>query len=55
MSPDGAALYAAIYDDWYYASYDNPIEDFNNWYTVGGSQIYNEDTQGAGYGVYRFN
>ena len=54
LSPDGAALYASIYDDWYYASYDNPIEDFNNWYTVGGSQIYNEDTQGAGYGVYRF-
>ena len=54
LSPDGAALYSAIYDDWYYASYDNPIEDFNNWYTVGGSQIYNEDTQGAGYGVYRF-
>lgn len=54
LSPDGAALYAAIYDDWYYASYDNPIEDIGSWWPCGGSQIMRPDTQNAGYGLYYF-
>ena len=56
LSPDGAALYASIYDDFYFASYDNPIEDFNHWYKVGSSQIYqpSADVTG-GFVQYWFN
>lgn len=55
LSPDGAALYAGIYDDMYYASDADPIEDFNQWYPVGGSQIYqpSADVTG-GYWTYYF-
>ena len=55
LSPDGAALYNGIYDDMYYASDADPIEDFNQWYPVGGSQIYqpSADVTG-GYWTYYF-
>lgn len=52
VTPDGNAIYDAIYDDWYVGSYENPIEDFDNWYSIGGSQVYCVNTNGAGYGLY---
>ena len=54
LSPDGAALYASIYDDFYVASWDNPIEDIGSWWPCGGSQIMRPDTQNLGYSLYYF-
>ena len=52
VTPDGNAIYDAIYDDWYVGSYENPIEDFDSWWPIGGSQVYCVNTNGAGYGLY---
>ena len=47
VNPDGEALYNAIYDDFYVASYDNPIEAYDSWWPCGNSQIYSTgDTPG---------
>jgi len=54
LSPDGAALYAAIYDDFYVASYDNPIEAYDSWWPCGGSQIMSPDNRNAGHCDYYF-
>ncbi|MBE5833526.1 MAG: hypothetical protein E7309_02655 [Butyrivibrio sp.] len=52
ISPDGDALYEAIYDDFYVASYDNPIEAYDSWWPCGNSQIYTPDLGEAGYCEY---
>ena len=49
ISPDGEALYAAIYDDFYVASYENPIESYDAWWPCGGSLIYTPDLKNVGY------
>ena len=54
LSPDGAALYAGIYDDFYVASYDNPIEAYDSWWPCGNSQIMSPDNRNAGHCDYYF-
>ncbi len=46
--PDGAALYSAIFNDCYIRDNSDPIEDYNQWYTVGGSQICQPDPDTTG-------
>ncbi len=52
VNPDGNAIYDAIYDAWYVGSWENPIEDYNSWWPIGGSQVYCVDTNGGGYGLF---
>ncbi|MCR4798040.1 MAG: hypothetical protein K5853_06270 [Lachnospiraceae bacterium] len=35
ISPDGEALYDTVYDDFYLASRDNPIEEYDKWFRCG--------------------
>lgn len=52
LSPDGDALYEVIYEDCYVGS--PVILEYEEWFAVGNSQIYQEDTENLGYMIYRF-
>lgn len=52
LSPDGDALYNVIYEDFYVGS--PVILEYEDWFAVGNSQIYQEDTENMGYVIYRF-
>lgn len=39
ISPDGDSIYDAIYDDFYVASYENPIEDWGSYWPIGNSYV----------------
>ena len=54
LSPDGDALYAGIYNDFYIADDNDPILEFDSWWPVAGSQIYQPDLPNVGYCLYYF-
>lgn len=52
LNPDGDSLYQVIYEDVYYGS--PVILDYDEWFAVGNSQIYQKQTTDMGYMIYYF-
>lgn len=52
LTPDAEQLYKVIREDWYYGS--DVIKEYNEWFAVGNSYIYQVDTTNLGYGLYYF-
>ncbi len=52
VNPDGDSLYSVIYTDFYTGS--EVIQEWDAWWPVGGSQIYQPNNTGWGYSAYYF-